>query len=191
MTNGYVDIINGLIFVTFIKKAIMKSLKYLILIICVTSCAPIYVNYDYEKATNFSEYKTYNFFSNIESGLNGLDEKRLISALETELNAMGLEKSENASFFIDIKSEEFESSSNNSVGLGVGGGYSGVSVGIPFGKPNINKQITVEFVDESKTGLFWQATSESGFKQNQKPEKREARFKAIVEKMLEGFPPEK
>ena len=191
MTNGYVDIINGLIFVTFIKKAIMKSLKYLILIICVTSCAPIYVNYDYEKATNFSEYKTYNFFSNIESGLNGLDEKRLISALETKLNAMGLEKTENASFFIDIKSEEFESSSSNSVGLGVGGGYSGVSVGIPFGKPNINKQITVEFVDESKTGLFWQATSESGFKQNQKPEKREARFKAIVEKMLEGFPPEK
>lgn len=167
----------------------MKFLKYLLLVLCVTSCAPIYVNYDYEKATNFSEYKTYNFFSNIESGLNGLDEKRLISALETKLNAMGLEKTENASFFIDIKSEEFESSSNSTVGLGVGGGYSGVSVGIPFGKTNINKQITIEFVDESKTGLFWQATSESGFKQNQKPEKREARFKAIVEKMLEGFPP--
>lgn len=168
----------------------MKFLKYLLLVFCITSCAPIYVNYDYEKATNFSEYKTYNFFSNIESGLNGLDEKRLISALETKLNAMGLERTENASFFIDIKSEEFESSSNSTVGLGVGGGYSGVSVGIPFGKTNINKQITIEFVDESKTGLFWQATSESSFKQNQKPEKRELRFQAIVEKMLEGFPPE-
>ena len=173
----------------------MKYFKILLLVLCVASCAPIYVNYDYEKSTNFEDYKTYNFFSNIESGLNELDQKRLISALETKLNTMGLQKTNNASFLIDIKSDEFQEQSRNTVGVGVGGGNrgfgGGVSVGIPIGQPNINRQITVEFVDESKTGLFWQAISESGFKQNQKPEKREARFQAIVEKMLKGYPPKK
>ena len=172
----------------------MKHLNILLIVLCTFSCAPIYVNYDYEKSTNFQDYKTYNFFSNIESGLNELDEKRLISALETKLNTIGLQKTDNASFLIDIKSDEFEANSRNTVGVGVGGGNrgfgGGVSVGIPIGQPNINRQITVEFVDESIEGLFWQATSECTFKPNQKPEKRELRFQAIVEKMLKGFPPE-
>jgi len=172
----------------------MKYLKFLLIVLCINSCAPIYVTHDYEKTTNFSDYKTYNFFSNIDSGLNGLDEKRLMVALETKLNAMGLQKSENASFLIDIKSDEFQENQRNTVGVGLGGGNrgfgGGVSVGIPIGQANINRQIIVEFVDESKTGLFWQAISESGFKPNEKPEKREQRFKAIVDKMMDGYPPE-
>jgi hypothetical protein len=151
------------------------------------------VNFDYEKSTNFSNYKTYNFFSDIDSGLSELDQKRLIFALETKLNGMGLEKSENASFLIDIKSNERHENSRNTVGVGVGGGNrglgGGISIGIPIGQSKINRQITVEFVDDTKIGLFWQAKAESGFKPNQKPEKREAHFKAIVEKMLEGYPP--
>lgn len=172
----------------------MKFFKLFFLFICIGSCAPIYVNYDYEKSTNFTEYKTYNFFSNIDSGLNELDEKRLIYALDSKLNAIGLQKTENASFLIDIKSEEYETNQRNTVGIGVGGGNrgigGGVSVGIPIGKSNVNRQITVAFVDESKEGLFWQTTSECAFKPNQKPEKRETRFQAIVEKMFENFPPE-
>lgn len=172
----------------------MKIFKYFALILCLASCASIYVNYDYEKTTNFNEYKTYNFFSNIESGLNELDEKRLIAALDYKLNEMGLVKTQNASFYIDIKSNEFQEASRNNVGVGVGGGNrgfgGGISVGIPVGQSSINRQITIEFVDENKTGLFWQATSESSFKQNQSPEKREARFKAIVNKVLEGYPPD-
>lgn len=172
----------------------MKYLKILLLLLCVASCAPIYVNHDYEKSVDFSEYKTYNFFTDINSGLSALDEKRLIAALDAKLTAMGFQKTENASFLIDIKSDEFQENSRNTVGVGLGGGNrgigGGISVGIPIGQANINKRIVVEFVDDSKMGLFWQATSESGFKPNEKPEKREAKFVAIVDKMLENFPPE-
>jgi len=171
----------------------MKLLNYILLALIINACAPIYVSNDYEKTTNFNDYKTYNFFSNIESGLNDFDEKRFINALEGKLKSMGLQKSENASFLIDIKSDEFEGGSNNNVGVGVGGGNrgigGGVSVGIPIGQSNINRQITVEFVDESKTGLFWQATSQCTFNPNQKPEKRELRFQAVVDKMLKNYPP--
>lgn len=171
----------------------MKTFSLVILLLCLVSCAPIHVNFDYEKSTNFEDYKTYNFFSDIESGLSELDEKRLIAALEAKLNAIGLQKANNASFLIDIKSSTYHEQSRSSVGVGLGGGNrgfgGGISVGIPVGQSTVNKQIKVEFVDDSKTGLFWQAVSESGFKPNEKPEKREARFKAIVAKMLDGYPP--
>ena len=75
------------------------------------------------------------------------------------------------------------------VGVGVGGG--GISIGIPIGKQNVNKQIIFDFIDENGIGLFWQALSESSFNPNAKPEQRELQLKAIVDKVLVGYPPEK
>lgn len=173
----------------------MKTFRIFLLFICITSCAPIYVNYDYEKATNFSQYKTYNFYDDMETGFTGLDEKRFLSALEAKLNTMGLLKSEAPDFLIDIQSSEFENNQNNTVGVGVGGGNrgigGGVSIGIPLSNSNLYREIIIEFIDENKTGLFWQAKSESNFKTNATPEKREAKLEAVVEKILKGYPPEK
>ena len=173
----------------------MKILNCILIAIIISACAPIYVSHDYEKAANFSDYKTYNFFSNIESGLNQLDEKRLVKALDNKLAAMGLQKIENPSFYIDIKSDVFETQSANTVGVGVGGGTigsgGGVSIGIPLAQNGETKQITVEFVDQTEIGLFWQATSQCVFKPNKNPEKRNDRFIKIVEKMLSKYPPKK
>lgn len=173
----------------------MKTIKVFILLLWVVSCAPIYVNYDYEKSTNFSKYKTYNFYDDMKTGFSGLDENRFISTLETKLNALGLSKSETPGFLIDIQSSEIENGQRNTVGVGLGGGSRGVgggiSVGIPVGIATIYREIIVDFVDESKMGLFWQAKSESSFNNTTTPEKREAIINALVEKILNGYPPEK
>ena len=58
----------------------MKKILALLTVITFTSCASIYVNYDYEKQTDFTKYKTYNYYSDIESGLSELDTKRLLDA---------------------------------------------------------------------------------------------------------------
>jgi hypothetical protein len=173
----------------------MKFIKVFILVLCVTSCAPIYVNYDYEKRTDFSIYKSYNFYDDMKTGLSGLDEKRLLSILETKLNSMGFSKSETPNFLIDISSNEFQENQNSTVGVGVGGGGGrgglggGLSIGIPLGQSNVNREIIIEFVDDSKTGLFWQAKSESTYNPKAKPLKREAKLKAIVDKVLAQYPP--
>lgn len=173
----------------------MKLLKGILLLLFVASCAPIYVNYDYEKTTNFSNYKTYHFYDDMETGFTGLDEKRFITALETKLNSLGLSKSETPDFIIDIQTNELQGNQRNTVGVGVGGGNrgfgGGVSIGIPIGRETIYREIIVEFVDENKTGLFWQARSESNFKPNASPEKREQKINAIVDKILKDFPPKK
>ena len=53
------------------------------------SCSAIKVNYDYDKAVDFSNYSTYNYYSDMESGLSQLDEKRLLRALDSTLKARG------------------------------------------------------------------------------------------------------
>lgn len=171
----------------------MKLLKFFLLCLCVTSCAPVYVNYDYEKATNFTVYKTYAFYDDMETGLSDLDSKRLILAINNKLNTLGLTQSENPDFLIDLKSAEYteQSQSNAGVGLGGGGGTfgGGISIGIPLKSLKLSRQITIDFVDETKKGLFWQAKSESTYNTNSTPEKREANLNAIVEKVFKTYPP--
>lgn len=170
-----------------------KSFLLFGLALLVFSCAAVRVNYDYEKSTDFNTYKSYNFYSNMNTGMSELDAKRLMDALETGLQAKGMTRSESPDFLINVKSSTFQEARNNNVGLGVGGGGGhvggGISLGIPVGQAKVNREIIVEFVDENKMGLFWQAVSESAYQANAKPEAREAQFKAIVDKVLSGYPP--
>lgn len=173
----------------------MKYFPFLLLLSLIVSCAPIRVNYDYERTTDFPKYKTYNYYSNLNSGLSELDTKRLLDALDKSLQAKGFSLSEKPDFLIDIKSSDYQENQSSSVGVGLGGTGrhvgGGVSIGIPIGQAEINRQIQFDFVDENGQGLFWQAVSESSFSPNATPEKREALLKAIVVKVLEGFPPKK
>ncbi len=173
----------------------MKKLIALFVFMAMLSCAPIYVNYDYEKGTDFTSYKTYNYYAQMQTGLSELDTKRLMDALDAKLQSRGFTLSETPDFFIDIKSSEFHGAQRSNVGVGVGGGGGnvggGISIGIPVGQSNINRQITLDFVDENKNGLFWQAVSESSYNPNANPEQREKQMQAIVEKVLSKYPPKK
>ena len=157
------------------------------------SCATVRVDYDYERSTNFNAYKTYNYYSDMNVGMSELDTKRLLDALDTGLQAKGLSLSDSPDFLINIKTNTFQEGRSNNVGVGVGGGGGnvggGISIGIPVGQAKTNRQIVFEFVDENKSGLFWQAKSESAFQPNAKPEVRETQFATIVEKVLSGYPP--
>lgn len=171
----------------------MKVFTILLLGILVVSCAPIRVNFDFEKNTNFTQYKTYNYYSDMNTGLSPLDTKRLLDALDKKMAEKGFVLAETPDFFIDIKSSEYQQVQRNNVGVGLGGGGGnmggGISIGLPIGQANVNRQITIDFVDENKKQLFWQAVSESNFKPNATPEKREALLNAIVEKVLIQYPP--
>lgn len=173
----------------------MKFIKLLLLVLLFSSCASIRVNYDYDKQTNFSNYKTYNYYSDLETGMSELDTKRFLDILDAGLKAKGFSLSETPDFFINIQSDEYQNQQRSNVGVGVGGGGhnvgGGLSIGLPIGQPRMNRQITIDFIDENGKGLFWQAASESGFNPKASPEKREAIFKAIVDKVLSQYPPQK
>lgn len=180
--------------INFIQKlSQMKSATLLLLTILIMGCAPIRVNYDYDKTTNFSEYKTYQYYGDMKTGLSELDTKRLLDAIDAKMASLGFKVSQTPDFLIDIRSAEFQGGPRNTIGVGLGGGGrnagGGVSIGIPVGQSNVSRQITIDFVDEKGKGLFWQAISESSFNPNATPENREARLKTIVEKVLAAYPP--
>lgn len=171
----------------------MKDLLIAILTLTLVSCAPVRVNYDFDKTVDFTKYKTYQYYGDMKTGLSPLDTKRLLNALDVQLAAKGFLVSNTPDFLIDIKSNEFEAAARQTVGVGLGGvgGHvgGGISIGLPIGQPHLNRQITIDFVDDNGVGLFWQALSESVFKQNESPEKREGRLKTIAEKILMEYPP--
>lgn len=171
----------------------MKFFTTLFLVILMVSCAPIRVNYDFEKGTDFSKYKTYSYYGDMKTGLSELDTKRFLDALDAKMAAKGFTFSETPDFLVDIKSNEYQEAQRNTVGVGLGGGGrnmgGGISIGLPIGQANVNRQIIIDFVDEKGKGLFWQAVSESSFNPNATPEKREQLFNAITEKMLTQYPP--
>jgi len=173
----------------------MKFLKFILIAILFTSCGTI-VNYDYEKSTDFTQYKTYDYFGDMKSGLSQLDDKRLMRVMDAKLTTMGLTRSENPDFYIDIQTQDVMNRNNTNVGVGAGGGggggFGGVSVGIPLGGNQNSREIVIDFVDKNNNEkLFWQAVSESSYKQNASPEKREEAFAKLVEKIFEGYPPKK
>ncbi len=173
----------------------MKRLLGAFLFLTIVSCAPIYVNYDYDKAIDFSKYKTYQYFGDMDTGMNELDTKRLLDAMDKKLAANGFLISETPDFLIDIKTTEFRNAPQESVGVGVGGGGGnvggGISIGLPIGQSKMTRQIVFDFVDAENKKLFWQAKSESGYNPRAEPAKREERFAAILEKVFKKFPPEK
>ncbi|MDO5978042.1 DUF4136 domain-containing protein [Flavivirga spongiicola] len=171
----------------------MKSFKIILLALLITGCVSVRVNYDYDKTTQFDNYKTYNYYSDMNTGLSELDTKRLLNAIDIKMTAKGFSLSDTPDFFIDIKSSEYREAQRSSVGVGLGGGGrnvgGGISIGIPVGQSNVNRQIIIDFVDENKKQLFWQAVSESNYNPNAIPGEREERLNAIVEKVFLEYPP--
>lgn len=173
----------------------MKYLSSLLCVFFLVSCSAVRVNYDYDKETDFTNYTTYNYYSDMETGLNELDSKRLLNLLDITLQIKGLMYSEEPDLLINITSESFQTARNTSVGVGLGGSGSnvggGVSVGIPVGKRNIERRIQFDFVDSKKDELFWQAVSTSTFKENVTPVERDQKMAELIDKVFAKYPPKK
>lgn len=157
------------------------------------SCSTIRVNYDYDRDTDFSKYTTYNYYPDMDIGLSELDSKRLLRAIDSIMRGKGFLLSEEPEFLIGIMSRSFQAPRNNTVGVGLGGGGrnvgGGMSIGIPVGAANVEREIQIDFVDSQKDELFWQAITVSSLRENSSPNEREQKLQALVAKTFEKYPP--
>lgn len=157
-----------------------------------TSCAT--VQSDYDRNVDFSQYKTYNYFTNIEwENFSELDQRRFYNAIDAQMQAKGFTKSENPQLIIDIQPKEREyKSTDSSVNIGGGnwgrGGSIGGSVGIPIRTRKSDKQIIIEMVDASNDQMVWQGVFDKTTSPNADKEKI---INSAVEKIMAKFPPKK
>lgn len=173
----------------------MKLFKYFILLTFISSCSSPQAVYDYDEERQFTGINTYQIYPDLVTGVNQLDEKRIINILSEELSKEGFTTSEDPEIYVNFYAAEYETQGQNSVGLGVGGtGRNmgvGVSGGIPLGGPDTYLELTFDFIDVEEDALIWQAVVDSKFDQNASPEKRSKQLRAMVEKALAGYPPKR
>jgi len=172
----------------------MKFLYLLLLTILLTSCGAS-VAVDYDKQVEFSQYKTYNYYPNVASGLNELDDKRIMRVTDSLLQQRGFIKSETPQLYINFFARENVSASRNTIGIGIGSGGGnvgvGVSGGIPIGGRAINQQLTVDFIDVAKDDLVWEAVVDGDYKEKATPIQKEAYYASVIAKLLKKYPPKK
>ena len=178
-------------------KTLFRSLPFVILFLSMTSCSSIRVAADYDTKADFSQYKTFAFFKTgiDKAEINDLDKRRILRAIESELLAKGFTKSENPDLLVSIftKSQQRVDVYNNTWGYGRWGwaGYYGPGWGWGWNQPNVSTsvqgQLYVDLIDAKKKELVWQGMGTGYLTSN--VEKKEARIKEFVSKIMEKFPP--
>ena len=180
-------------------KRILKFLPLAILAIVLTSCSSVRVASDYDKETQFKDYKTFAFFKpGIDKAeINDIDKRRILKAVEAELMAKGMTKSNNPDMLVSIftKSNQRVNVYNNAWGFNNWGwgGFNRWGWGAGFGGNQVSTRtegiLFVDFIDASKKQLIWQGSG-TGYLVTKNVEKKEARIKEFVTEMMTAYPPE-
>ena len=184
-------------------KKTIKFFPALLIALIISSCSSVRVASDYDKETEFNQYKTFAFFKpGIDKAeISDIDKRRILRAIESELMAKGMTKSNNPDMLISIftKSNQRVDIYNNAWGLnGWGwGGFNrwdwGPGWGTGFGVNQVSTRtegiLFVDFIDANKKQLIWQGSG-TGYLFTKNIEKKEARIIEFVSEMITKYPPE-
>ena len=168
----------------------MKSLKFtslLLVLFVFTSCTTVRVVSDYDRQANFNEYKSFAFYKpGIDKAeISDLDKKRILRAINSELAAKGMNKSESPDLLVSIFTKERERINvyNNNFGWGWGWNRQ------PAVSTSTEGVLFVDLIDANKKELVWQGSG-TGYLTNRSVEKKEERIKEFVSQIMEKYPPE-
>ena len=171
----------------------MKTLSLIALIITLTlsSCSTVRVVSDYDSVTDFSKYKTFAFYKpGIDKAkISDLDKKRIMREIEANLTLKGMTVSETPDMLISIFTKERERIDvYNSYGYGYGYRYGGWYGGGTYASSTPEGTLFIDLIDRNKNELVWQGIGVGDLVMSS-VEKKEARIKEIVTKILAQYPP--
>ena len=169
-------------------------------VLLLSSCNSVRVASDYDKETQFDNYKTFAFFKpGIDKAeINDIDKRTILKAIETQLVAKGLTKSKNPDILVSMftKSNQQIKVYNNTWGYGVWGwgGFGGWGWGPGRNGNQVSVKnegvLFIDLIDANNKQLIWQGSG-TGYLVTRNVEKKEARIKEFVTKTMEQFPPAK
>tara|TARA_B100000035_G_scaffold265465_1_gene237836 strand:+ start:632 stop:1165 length:534 start_codon:yes stop_codon:yes gene_type:complete len=177
----------------------MKKIVLLIAFATIlTSCNSIRVSSDYNEEINFTKFKTYAFSkSGIDKvEINDIDKKRILRAIDVELYNKGYRKSSIEpdfliNFFTKTNKKIDYYPSNNYYGYAVPyGGMGHYASSWYLNSFSYNEGVLfIDIIDRNKNELVWQGIGK-GYIYNDKPDNKNEKIKAMVNKILLQFPPE-
>lgn len=158
-------------------------------------------DWDYDKTVQFSNYKSFAFAPNasIEGTttayqVNGLMEKRLRDAIETELKGQGFATSDESAsdllvnFHVSVDKKITEETVNT---MYTGHwNYWGWGVQTHSTKQEFDVgTIIIDIIDNKAKQLVWRGVKEGRLKKNQTPDERTEAVNKTVKEILANFPP--
>ncbi|MDO4727909.1 MAG: DUF4136 domain-containing protein [Bacteroidota bacterium] len=172
----------------------MKTIQLLIIgitAVFIASCSSVKVVSDYDKSLDYTKYNTYAFFTD---GINkveihDLDKKRILKAIERELQAKGMQSSSNPDVMINFSTKSTERVDVHNYGWGWGwypwywGG--GANYGV---YRSVEGVLCINIIDARKKELIWQGIGEGGLSKD--IERKEERINQFVHEILSKYPPQ-
>lgn len=178
----------------------MKKLLVIIFMAGLAACSSLKVSYDYDKQADFAKYKTYAFTEEaLKLPVGDLNRDRIIKAIETELAAKGMTKSDSPEALIDIlvKAEEKVDATATTTPTYGGYGYGRYGYGGGFSTTSINYNEYVEgtlfvnMVDAAAQKIVWQGRATKTIDEDASAEKREQNINTAIKQIFTKYPPAK
>ncbi len=184
----------------------MKNIKFLalpLLALVFGSCTSVRVLADYDKQADFNSYKSYAFYKTgiDKAEISDLDKKRILYAIDAEMNSRGFVKSNTPDLLISIFTKEREqvdvyNGNNFGWGWGYGFGYWNPWVwgGPGFYGNSVSTRtegsLYIDLIDAKNKELVWQGRGIGTLGNGQSIEKKEERIQEFVAQILQNYPPE-
>lgn len=173
----------------------MKTTKFLplLLLLVLASCSSVSVNSDYDKKIDFTRFKTYAYLKGgiDKVQISDLDKKRILRSIDEEMTAKGLSKSDSPDMLVSIFTKENERVDvYNQNGFGWGWNpYWGMGIGYTNVSTTPEGTLYIDLIDAKTKELVWQGEGTGYLTKD--TEKKDARIKEFVSKILAQYPPVK
>lgn len=177
----------------------MRSLKItavlVLFVLVLTSCSSVKVATDYDKDVNFNQYQTFAFFKpGIDKAeISDLDKKRILRAIENEMQQKGFTKSDDPDLLVSIftKTKENINIYNNNYGYGYGWGWHPWYWGAGHNTVSSTTEGTlyIDLIDADKKELVWQGMGTAALARD--VDRKQERINEIVKEILAKYPPGK
>lgn len=172
----------------------MKKIAFFFIIaLALKSCSSITTSYDYDKQANFAAYKTYGYTQEaLALGIGDLNRDRLLRAIDAEMAARGITKSDNPDALVDLivkAQERTQATATNTGGYygryGWGGGMSTTTINYD---QYVDGTLFVNLIDKSTEKMVWQGRATKTLDENASPQKRETNINNAVKMIFSKFP---
>jgi len=170
----------------------IQSLSLLLFWIVLQSCSSVRVSVDYDKSIDYGKYKTYAFYKEgiDKVQIHDLDKKRILKAIEKELQAKGMNAAEDPDLLISIFTQANEHINVNQWNYGWSWGWNPWLFG--GGTTSVSRStegtLYIDLIDANKKELVWQGVGEGVLTKN--IDKKEELINEFVVKILGKYPPE-
>jgi hypothetical protein len=171
----------------------LKRIPLLLVALLLAGCSSIETNVDYDRAANFSSYKTF-AFKDVRSPDSPLRMRRVRSAIERTLASRGFAKADGTpDLWVVLHTRTHNQTRVTTWDAGWGWGWrwrgpywnSARVQQIPVGT------LMVDLIDTNAKELVWRGSASRIVDADETPRDRDEKVQEAVDKLFEGFPPKR